>query len=194
MFALRSIFSILLNSSANQQQAAKAKANLVIITIVIMTVAGQKNHYNVKLLKGYGVSINLKDNRLCLKGGRDPFTGEQETEEWFVSQIPYERIVISGKGYLSTEAIKLLTDHNINVILTDTYGNLITAMHKVMSSPIATNYRIAQYDTFRDSEKVAYLQKQFLESKLNSQIQFLQSIHLPEVQAAIDGLAAYLAR
>ena len=194
MFALRSIFSILLNSSANQQQAAKAKANLVIITIVIMTVAGQKNHYNVKLLKGYGVSINLKDNRLCLKGGRDPFTGEQETEEWFVSQIPYERIVISGKGYLSTEAIKLLTDHNINVILTDTYGNLITAMHKVMSSPIATNYRIAQYDTFRDSEKVAYLQKQFLESKLNSQIQFLQSIHRPEVQAAIDGLAAYLAR
>lgn len=26
-----------------------------------MTVAGQKNHYNVKLLKGYGVSINLLD-------------------------------------------------------------------------------------------------------------------------------------
>jgi CRISP-associated protein Cas1 len=60
-----------------------------------MTVAGQKNHYNVKLLKGY-----LKENRLCLKGRRDPFTGKQEIEEWFVSQIPYERIVISGKGYL----------------------------------------------------------------------------------------------
>ena len=94
-----------------------------------MTVAGQKNHYNVKLLKGYGASINLKDNRICLKGGRDPFTGEQDAEEWFVTQIPYERIVISGKGYLSTEAVKLLTDHNINIILTDTYGNLITAMH-----------------------------------------------------------------
>jgi CRISPR-associated protein Cas1 len=53
-----------------------------------MTVAGQKNHYNVKLLKGYGVSINLKDNRLCLKGVRDPFKSEQETEEWFVYQIP----------------------------------------------------------------------------------------------------------
>ena len=97
-----------------------------------MTVAGQKNHYNVKLLKGYGVSISLEDNRLCLKGGRDPFTGEQESEVWFVYQIPYERIVISGKGYLSTEAVKLLTDHNTNIILTDTYGNLVTAMHKVM--------------------------------------------------------------
>jgi CRISP-associated protein Cas1 len=77
-----------------------------------MTVTGQKNHYNVKLLKGYGVSINLKDNRICLKGGRDPFTGEQGQEEWFVTQIPYERIVISGKGYLSTETVRLLTDQS----------------------------------------------------------------------------------
>lgn len=52
-----------------------------------MTVAGQKNHYNVKLLKGYGVSINLKDKRICLKGGQDPFTGEQDAEEWFIIQI-----------------------------------------------------------------------------------------------------------
>jgi CRISPR-associated protein Cas1 len=48
-------------------------------------------------------------------------------EEWFVSQIPYERIVISGKGYLSTEAVKLLTVHNINIILTDTYGSIVAA-------------------------------------------------------------------
>ncbi|WP_292643366.1 CRISPR-associated endonuclease Cas1 [Nitrososphaera sp.] len=159
-----------------------------------MTLKGKKNHYGVKLLRGYGVSINLKDNRICLKGGRDPFTGEQGTEEWFVTQIPYERIVISGKGYLSTEAVKLLTDHNINIILTDTYGNLITAMHKVMSSPTATNYRIAQYDTFRNPEKVAYLQKQTLKAKLESQIQFLQSIHRPEVQEAIDGLSSYITK
>ena len=79
-----------------------------------------------------------------MKGGHDPFTGEQESEEWFVTQIPYERIVISGKGYLSTDAVKLLADYNINIILTDAYGNLITAMHKVMSSPTATNYRMAQ--------------------------------------------------
>jgi hypothetical protein len=71
-----------------------------------MTVAGQRNHYNVKLLKGYGVSINLKDNRICLKGGRDPFTGEQESEEWFVTQIPYERIVISGKSIEESESRK----------------------------------------------------------------------------------------
>lgn len=111
-----------------------------------MTVGGQKNHYNVKLLNGYGVSINPKDNKLCLKGGRDPFTSKQESEEWFVTQIPYERIEISGKGYLSTESVKLLTDHNIRIVLTITYGHLVTAMHKVMSSPTAANYRLARGD------------------------------------------------
>ena len=67
-------------------------------------------------------------------------------------------------------------------------------MHKVMSSPTATNYRIAQDDTFRNPEKVAHLQKHFLKMKLESQIQFLQSIHRPEVQEAIDGLATYITK
>lgn len=169
----------------------KAKA-WCIITFV-MTVTSQKNHYKVKLLKGYSVSINLKDNRICLKGGRDPFTGERH-RRMACKQIPHEGIVISGKGYLSTEAVKLLTDHNINIILTNTYGNLITAMHKVMSSPTATNYRIAQYDTFRSPEKVAYLQKHFLRMKMEGQIQFLQSIQRPEVQEAIDGMSAHIRR
>lgn len=29
-----------------------------------MTAKGKTNHYNVKFLKGYGFSINLKDNRI----------------------------------------------------------------------------------------------------------------------------------
>jgi CRISPR-associated protein Cas1 len=157
-----------------------------------VTLKGQKNHYKVKLLRGYGVSINLKNSKVVLKGGSDVFTGKYDQEEWFVTQIPYERIVISGKGYISTEAVKLLTEKNINVILTDTYGNLITVMHKVMSSPTATNYRIAQYDTFRNPKKVEYLQKHLLKSKLSSQIEFLKSIQRPEVQEAIDMLAGYI--
>jgi CRISP-associated protein Cas1 len=67
-------------------------------------------------------------------------------------------------------------------------------MHKVMSSLTATNYRIAQYDTFRNPEKVAYLQKHFLKMKLESQIQFFQSIHRPEVQEAIDGITLTLTK
>jgi hypothetical protein len=38
-----------------------AKANLVITNV--MTVAGQKNHYNVKLLKGNGISTSFTKPR-----------------------------------------------------------------------------------------------------------------------------------
>ena len=71
-----------------------------------MTLKGQQNHYNVKLLSGYGLSVKLRDNHIVLTDGYDPFTKEQQKEEWFITQLPYEKLVISGKGYLSTDAIK----------------------------------------------------------------------------------------
>jgi CRISPR/Cas system-associated endonuclease Cas1 len=64
-------------------------------------------------------------------------------------------------------------------------------MHQVMSNPTATKYRMAHFDTFRNPQNVAHLQKQILKAKLESQIHFLQSLQRPEVQEAIDGLAAY---
>src|SRR2546428_1284527 len=128
----------------------------------ILTLKGQKNHYNIKLLRGYGVSISLKNNRVVLKGGRDVFTSMQEVEEWFVTQIPYERIVIAGKGYVSTDAIQLLTDHNINIILLDSFGKMVANMNNIMSSPTGTNYRIGQYDTFRNPDTVLELEKNLL--------------------------------
>jgi len=159
-----------------------------------MTLVGKKNHYNVKLLRGYGASISLKVNRICLKNGADPFTGEAEKEEWFVTQIPYERIVIAGKGYVSTDAIQLLTDHNINVILVDSFGNLVCNMSRVMVSDTGTKYRIGQYDTFRNPEKVLYLQKQSLHSKLESQIRFLKLLEKEELDLFIAGLRQYKER
>ena len=159
-----------------------------------MTLSGKKNHYNVKLLRGYGASISRRNNKVCLKGGKDIFTGKQEIEEWFVTQIPYERIVIAGKGYISTDAIQLLTEHNINIILLDSFGNLISNMNNVMSSPTGTNYRIGQYDTFRDRTKVLYLQKQLLTAKLESQLSFLKGLDKDEMNEAINGIEVYLSK
>ena len=156
-----------------------------------MTQKGRKYNHSIKLLRGYGVSIGLKNNRVCLRGGTDIFTGEAEKEEWFVNQIPYERIMISGKGYVSTEAIKLLTEKNVHVILTDTFGNLVTTMHPITSTLAGTNYRIGQYDTFRDPTKADYLQKQFLIAKLDSQIRFLSSLDMPELKDAIAALGEH---
>lgn len=46
-----------------------------------MTLKGKKNHYIVKMLRGYGCSIRLKDNKVVLRGGADVFSDKAETEE-----------------------------------------------------------------------------------------------------------------
>lgn len=45
-----------------------------------MTEKSQRNHFNIKLLRGYGVSINLKNNHLVLKNGQNDITGQSEKE------------------------------------------------------------------------------------------------------------------
>src|SRR5574340_1550617 len=156
-----------------------------------MTLAGKKNHYNVKLLRGYGVSISLKDNRIILKNGQHDITGRSETEEYFVTRMPYEKIVISGRGYISTDAIKLLSEKNVNVILTDTYGNPVSSMNGVMSSATSIRYRMGQYDAFRDPDKVKYLRRKLLADKLESKINVFKSLEKPELYQAISKLELY---
>ena len=152
-----------------------------------MTLIGQQNHYNVKFLKGYGFSVNVKDNKIVLKNAYDPFN-EPEVEEWFVKNMPYEKIVLSGKGYISTEALSLLSENNRNLILLDTYGKPITYLNPVMESLTATNYRIDQYDTFRNESKRNYLARQIVKAKLESQINFLKSTNNQEISKGIEQL------
>ena len=77
-----------------------------------MTTHKKRNHYNVKLLRGYGISISLKNSKIILKNGSHDVTGEQEKEEWFVNKMPYSKIVISGKGYISTESMSVRSSHH----------------------------------------------------------------------------------
>ena len=60
-----------------------------------MTQKGQHSHFNVKFLKGYGFSVSVKDNKLVLKNNYDPFK-ESESEEWFINNLPYEKIALSA--------------------------------------------------------------------------------------------------
>lgn len=46
-----------------------------------MTLKNKRNHYNVKLLRGYGVSISLKNSKVILKNGAHVVTGESEKED-----------------------------------------------------------------------------------------------------------------
>lgn len=140
-----------------------------------MTLKGKQNHFNVKFLKGYGHSISVKDSKIVLKDNHDPFS-EPTQEEWFVKNMPYEKIILSGKGYISTDALSLLSQNNRNVILLDNHGKPVTFMNGMMDSLTATKYRMAQYDTFRNSEKCEYLRQQIISSKRESQLKLLKLI------------------
>jgi CRISPR-associated protein Cas1 len=70
-----------------------------------MTLTGKKNHYNIKFLSSYGFSVKVKDSKIVLKNYFEPFS-ESQTEDWYPKNIPYEKIVLSGKGYISTEALR----------------------------------------------------------------------------------------
>ncbi|MDH3203332.1 MAG: CRISPR-associated endonuclease Cas1 [Nitrosopumilus sp.] len=140
-----------------------------------MTLKGKSNHYNVKFLKGYGHFISVKNSKIILKDCHDPFS-ESEKEEWFVKNMPYEKIILSGKGYVSTEALSILSQNNRNVILLDNKGNPVTFCNGMMNSLTATKYRIAQYDTFRDEKRRQYLEKQLISAKKESQLKLLKTI------------------
>jgi len=156
-----------------------------------MTLKGKTNHYNVKFLRGYGFSIKVKDSKIVLKNCADPFK-EPELEECFVNNMPYEKIVMSGKGYISTEALSLLSAHNRNLILVDNYGRATTFLNPVSESLTSTKYRIGQYDTFRNKAKCDYLSKQIVRAKLESQINFLRSTNKPELNEGISQIESIL--
>jgi len=132
--------------------------------------------HRVKLLRGFGMGITLKDNQIVLKNGRHFYEKDHEVETYFPSRFPYGRIIVSGNGILSTTAIKALSQNNINLIFTDSYGNPVSSLNFPMVSGIGSRNRMNQYDTFRDIAKTTYLQRQLLDSKFQSQIHFLSSL------------------
>ena len=141
-----------------------------------MTLKGKTNHYDIKVLSGYGCGVSVSEQKLVLKNGIDVFTKNQEIEEFIPATIPYSRIVICGKaGYLSTKAIQLLAANHINTIFLDSFGNLVSCLHGVMSSFTGISRRMGQYDTFRDEIKVLQLQKNLIISKLESQLNFVDN-------------------
>lgn len=82
--------------------------------------------------------------------------------------------MIGKEGYITTKAIQLLSDYHINVIFLDLFGNFKACLHEVMSSFVGYKRRMAQYDTFRDPQKVLYLQRKLIFDKLESQINFVK--------------------
>jgi CRISP-associated protein Cas1 len=144
-------------------------------------VALSKFAYKTKYLRGFALALRMYDKRVLLRNGTDLLTPKHEDELFYINQLPYDRIIIAGKGFVSTDAIRRLTDNGISITLLDSFGNYISSMSNTMSSAVASQVRIGQYDTFRNEEKTLYLQKQIVKARLISQINLLKDYKLERI-------------
>lgn len=85
-----------------------------------MIVKGQKNHYNVKLLRGYGVSINLENNKVVLKGRRDVLPGQQIKNAYVVAHSLSPRLF--ARAALCMLALIVLALPSVAVSSTNAQG------------------------------------------------------------------------
>ncbi len=75
---------------------------------------------------GYGLSVSVKNTRLVSKQGiNDPFGNEKPV----VLELPaaacnFDKIIIQSKGFVSTQALQILAENDINVIMLDKRGKL----------------------------------------------------------------------
>ncbi len=63
-------------------------------------------------LSGYGLSIKVKDTRMVFSQGSSAFTEKQEPLELPVSKCSFDKVIIQGKGFVSTEALERLAESN----------------------------------------------------------------------------------
>jgi len=126
------------------------------------------------LLQGYGLSIKLKNTRLVFTDGIDARTGKQEIIELPAGACPFDKVVLHGKGFVGLDAMQVLAENKINVIMLDRRGKLFGYFNQVRGSdPLI---RQKQYDCFRDEMRCEYLQKWVVREKLESQIQLFAEI------------------
>lgn len=122
------------------------------------------------LLFGYGLSIKVKDTRLVFSQGSSPFTQKLEPLELPASRCNFDKVIIQGKGYVSTEALERLAESNINVIMLDKRGKLYSYFHQIGGhEPLI---RQKQYEAFQDEKKLENLRRWIVTEKIQSQIDF----------------------
>src|SRR3989442_7479429 len=123
-------------------------------------------------LHGYGLSIKVKNTRMVFSQGIDPFSDIRETLELPATACNFDKVVIQGKGYVSTEALERLAESNINVIMLDKRGKMYSYFHKIGGhDPMI---RQNQYDAFRDPVKLESLRKWLVSQKIESQINLFE--------------------
>lgn len=114
-------------------------------------------------IDGYGYNLSVDGGRLETTNGHH-YNRVKKLTKHRRKYLDFDKVVISGShGNISISAIKWIMKQKRDIVVLDWNGKIITSM-----SPMIANlgqYKIAQYDAFRDDEKSLFIAKWVIEQK-----------------------------
>lgn len=118
------------------------------------------------IIEGYNKSIHKKDNQIQIK--------EKRTEIYKIPVKKIESITIVGKGYITFDALSLLSKNNIQIISISYYGQIEYILH----SPNQTNpiLRKQQYNV-SENQKGIEIARNIIIAKLKNQKSTLRTLN-----------------
>ncbi|MCS7131380.1 MAG: CRISPR-associated endonuclease Cas1, partial [Hadesarchaea archaeon] len=84
-----------------------------------------------------------------------------------------EQVIISGKGAVSTDALRLLAEHGVDVLIVDFRGEVLAILMSPMMKTVST--RREQYLAYKD-ERGVRVGKEFVRAKIKNQMAILYTL------------------
>lgn len=117
------------------------------------------------VIDGFGKFLGVKGETLVVRE-------EGKTLER-ISPQDLEQVIISGKGGISTDALQLLAEHGVDVLIVDFRGEVKARLSSPMMRTVST--RRAQYYAFQDSRGIE-VSKAVVEAKVKNQAAVLGTL------------------
>lgn len=142
------------------------------------------------VLNGYGIKINVSDGKLLIKNGyRLTEDDNKQVSTLTANQKKINSVLIYGHaGYISLEALKWLSQENIQLNIFNWDGSLLSSMNTEKDRN--GKRKIAQYKTYLDENKRFSIAQALINAKLSNSIKLLE--FLPFRNIGSDVISPYL--
>lgn len=110
------------------------------------------------IIEGYNKSIHKKDNQIIIK--------ENNTELQNILAEKIEDITIIAKGYITFDALQLLSKHNVKIIKINYQGQV----EYTLNSPKDSNITLRRKQYTLSEEKSLQISKQIIKAKILNQM------------------------
>ena len=122
---------------------------------------------NPLLVSGFGTAINVENRRLVVSN-----KSENRFLEFYPHKIDHDSIIIDGyTGYISFEAMRWLSKHDISMTLLNWNGGLLSV--SLPEQPKSGKLRINQYRKYLDGDLRFEIARSIVEVKVEKSLELL---------------------